>query len=138
GDLYTSVLPSLLVKGVKEAIDKSLAKKVLVGNIMTQAGQTDKFKPADFAREINKHLGKNKLDAVIINNKKPDSNALAAYKKQGAGFVAPETEALKGIKIVKADLLSKTIYKKAKGDVLHRSLLRHDSDKVAKLIWEII
>lgn len=136
GDLYTSILPNLLVKGVKEAIDKSRAKKILVGNIMTQAGQTDKFKPIDFIREVNKYLGKKKLDIMIINTKKPDARSLAKYKKQGAKCMLPETKGIKDTEIIKAELLGDGIYKKAKGDVLHRSLLRHDSDKLAKIIWE--
>jgi uncharacterized cofD-like protein len=137
GDLFTSVLPSLLVKGVKEAIDKSSAKKVLVGNIMTQAGQTDKFTPADFVNTVNQYLGKNKLDVILINSTKPGAIALSAYKKQGALFITPDVKGVKA-EVVKADLLNKTVHKKAKGDVLHRSLLRHDSDKVAKLIWELL
>lgn len=138
GDLYTSVLPSLLVKGVKEAIDRSSAKKVLVVNIMTQAGQTDKFSPADFVKVVNQHLGKNKLDAVMVNTEKPAAKALAAYKKQGAEFITPDLRGLKSNETIKADLVSNTVHKKTNGDVLHRSLLRHDSDKVAKVIWELL
>jgi uncharacterized cofD-like protein len=138
GDLYTSVLPSLLVKGVKESIDKSSAKKILVVNIMTQLGQTDKFKPADFVKAVNYYLGKKKLDAVLVNNKKPGAAALVAYKKQGAGLIAPEAKGLSAAEVIKADLLNNNLHKKTKGDVLHRSLLRHDSDKLAKLIWELI
>ncbi len=138
GDLYTSVLPSLLVKGVKETIDASSAKKVLVVNIMTQAGQTDKFSPADFVKVVNSHLGKKKLDVVLVNGKKPDAKALLAYKKQGAEFISPEIKGLNAVEVKSGDLLDKAIHKKAKGDVLHRSLLRHDSDKVAKIIWELL
>lgn len=138
GDLYTSVLPSLLVKGVKEAIDKSSAKKVLVINIMTQAGQTDGFKPADFVKVVNNYLGKKKLDVVFVNNRKPDVAHLARYKKSGAEFIAPDVKTLGKVKVIASDLLCNTVAKKAKGDALHRSFLRHDSDKVAKLIWELL
>ncbi len=138
GDLYTSVLPSLLVKGVKEAIDKSKANKILVLNIMTQTGQTDKFKPADFVKTINSYMGKKKLDVVLVNIKKPHTKALMAYKKQGAEYIVPQTKGLSGLEIIKKDFLSQVIHKKNKGDILHRSLLRHDSDKVAKIIWELI
>jgi uncharacterized cofD-like protein len=138
GDLFTSVLPSLLVQGVKQAIDKSKAQKILVTNLMTQAGQTDKFKPADFITAVNGYLGKNKLNCALVNNKKPNSKALAAYRKQGAEFILPETKGITGARIISADLLNNTVHKKAQGDVLHRSLLRHDSDKLAKLIWELV
>ncbi len=35
GDLYTSTLPHLLVKGIPEAIQKSKAFKIYIGNLMT-------------------------------------------------------------------------------------------------------
>ena len=78
------------------------------------------------------------MDIVLVNNKKPGHAALLKYGKQGARFIHPETDGRGNLQVVKADFLSKIIYKKPKGDVLHRSLLRHDSDKVARIIWEIL
>ncbi|MEK7618132.1 MAG: gluconeogenesis factor YvcK family protein [Patescibacteria group bacterium] len=137
GDLYTSILPNLLVRGIKESIDASKAKKVLVVNLMTRSGQTDRFSPADFIFEMNHHLGKKKLNVAIINSKKPDSVALKKYKKTGAEFVAPDAKSIKNIEILKADLLSHHLVKKIKGDGLERSVLRHDSEKLAKLIYNL-
>jgi uncharacterized cofD-like protein len=131
GDLFTSILPNILVKGVAEAVNKSKAKKVLVTNIMTKFGQTDGFKVSDFVKTTEKYLG-GKLDAVIANSKKPDAKALALYKKQKAVFVEPD------IKVKTADLLHSNTFQKASGDKLQRSLLRHDSDKLAKIIWELL
>lgn len=138
GDLYTSIIPNLLAKGIKEAIDESKARKILVTGLMTRPGQTDGFKPWDFIKEVNKYLGKKKLDAVIVNTEKPDAKMLAVYKKQGAEFVVPETTGLKGIEILKADLLSGQVFKKTQHDKVRRSLLRHNSNKLAKLIYENI
>jgi len=139
GDLYTSVLPSLLVDGIKQALDNSKAKKILVTNIMTTPGQTDNFYPLDFATAANSYLGHKKLDYLLINSKKPSLLALASYKKEGAKFVNPDVGGIRGPKTVLADLLCKTVFKKAEGDKLNtRSSLRHDSDKLAGLIWKII
>src|SRR3989344_3254586 len=99
GDLYTSILPNLLVNGIKQAIDNSKAKKVLVVNLMTRPGQTDNFKPEDFVVELNRHLGKKKLDAAIVNNQKPQSQILAVYKKGGASLVPPEIKSLQKQKL---------------------------------------
>lgn len=131
GDLFTSTIPNLLVKGIKEAVNKSSAKKVLITNIMTKFGQTDGFKVSGFVKTLEKYLG-GKLDVVIANSKKPDAKALAAYKKEKAVFV--ETD----VKAKTADLLFKGTFKKTPGDKLNRSMLRHDSDKLAKLIWELV
>jgi uncharacterized cofD-like protein len=136
GDLYTSILPNLLVKGIKEAIDASNAKKVLVVSLMTRPGQTDGFTPADFTNELNKHLGKKKLDACIVNTKKPEGKLLVKYKKTGAEFVKPDAGKIKA-DVIKAALLSDVVQTRIKGDSLERSVLRHDSEKLAQIIYEI-
>ncbi len=137
GDLYTSILPNLLVKGVREAIDASKAKKVLVVNLMTRPGQTDGFAPSDFVSELNKYLGNKKLDSVVINSKKPSVDAIKKYKKTGAEPVTSEANALSKIEVIKSDLVFHQTFKKTKGDSLERSILRHDADKLAKIIYEL-
>lgn len=137
GDLYTSILPNLLVKGIKQAIDSSRAKKVLVCSLMTRPGQTDGFTPADFEDEVNKYLGKKKLDAIIVNTKKPTAQVLAKYKKTGAEFVTPEIKKAKA-EVLKAELLSSQVFKRSNNDPVPRSLVRHDSDKLAQVIYENI
>jgi uncharacterized cofD-like protein len=136
GDLYTSILPNLLVKGVKEAIDSSHAKKVLVTAIMTKPGQTDGFNSSTFVEITNQYLGKKKLDSVIVNTEMPSKQALALYKKAGAEFVKP-VKNLSNIEVIAAELVSDVVHKKSKGDKLQRSLLRHDSEKLAKIIYSI-
>lgn len=140
GDLYTSVLPNLLVKGVKEAIEKSSAKKILITNIMTKRGQTDGFTAADFAKVLQDYLGKAKLDLVIVNKQRPINKWLVAYKKEKAEFVEPDIKQLEkqGVKAVAANLVSEFIFKRAVGDGLQRSFLRHDPDKTAKIIWGLL
>lgn len=137
GDLYTSILPNLLVKGVKEAINKSKAKKVLVTNIMTKFGQTDGFKAADFVRVLEQYLN-GKIDIAIQNNKKPSENVLKKYAAQKAEFVHTSLVIHKDLTVIAEDLISGNLAKKAAGDKLKRSMLRHDPDKLAKIIWEKI
>ncbi len=137
GDLFTSTIPNLLVKGVAEALNKSKAKKVLISNIMTKHGQTDGFKASDFVRELEKYLG-GKIDVVLENNKKPSPEVLKKYAAEKALFVEPDLKDGKDLKIFTGDLTSKDIVKKTSGDKLKRSFLRHDSDKLAKLIWELV
>lgn len=136
GDLYTSILPNLLVKGVKEAIDASKAKKVLVSSIMTKSGQTDGFDAETFVNITNQYLGKKKLDAVIVNTKKPDAKTLVIYKKTGAEFVSP-VKNISNTEVLSAELISNQIHKKSAADKLHRSILRHESNKLAQIIYEL-
>jgi uncharacterized cofD-like protein len=87
GDLYTSIIPNFLVKGVREEIKKSKAKKVFLCNLMTKRGETDHFTANDFLTTIEKYLGEGVLDYAIFNNKKPPERLVKKYKKQGAEFV---------------------------------------------------
>jgi uncharacterized cofD-like protein len=139
GDLFTSVLPNLLVKGVTEAINNSKAKKIAVINIMTKFGQTDTFKASDFMKALQKYLG-GKIDIVLLNTKKPAAKFISRYKKEKARLVVNDIENLKklGLQILAKDLLSQNVFQKNGGDVLKRSFLRHDSDKTAKVIWDLI
>lgn len=43
GSLYTSIIPNFLIAGLKEAIDKSQAKKLFISNVATQSGETDEY-----------------------------------------------------------------------------------------------
>lgn len=139
GDLFTSVLPNVLVSGVAKAINNSHAKKVLVTNIMTKFGQSDGFDASDFVK-ITEHYLKGKIDIAIVNNKKPNPSGIKAYKKQKAEYVEPDLKNLRQLKVdvVAADLVATNIFKKTPADSLKRSLLRHDSNKLAQLIWKLI
>lgn len=140
GDLYTSVLPNLLVKGIKQAIEKSSATKILITNIMTKRGQSDGFKASDFAEVLQGYLGRAKLDAAVVNDKKPAAALLARYRKERAEFVVPNITQIEknGVKAILAGLVSEFVFKRTNGDKLRRSFLRHDPDKTAKIIWEAI
>jgi uncharacterized cofD-like protein len=136
GDLFTSILPNILVSGVAPAIISSSAKKVLITNIMTKFGQTDGFRVSDFVRVLESYL-RGKIDVVLANDKKPAMSILNKYGKEKANFVELDLKNTKELKVISLDLISKHITKKASGDKLRRSFLRHDSRKVAKLIWGI-
>lgn len=67
GDLYTSLLPNLLVRDIARAVRESDAEKVYVCNLMTKHGETDGYKASDFVNAIHRHLG-GRVDRVIVND----------------------------------------------------------------------
>ncbi len=79
GDLYTSIIPNLLVRGVAEAIEASRARTVFVCNVMTKHGETDGFTPADFLREISIYLGGAPVDYALINSTPVSIEAQSVY-----------------------------------------------------------
>lgn len=128
GDLFTSIIPNLLVPGVKEAMQGTKARAFYIVNIMTKYGETDTFKGYDFVRSIEEYIGRT-TDGVIYNTMKPAQKILEQYKEEKAEFVEIDEnrKEWKGRKIYSLDLLSVT-----------GGIVRHDSKKLAALISEII
>ncbi len=124
GDLYTSIIPNLLVKGIVEAIKGSKAKKIYICNLMTKFGETYGFRASDFLKTLEAYLGEGILDYFIINCQRPSRSRLKPYLKEKADVVEIDEENLptKNPIVIKSKLLRKGV------------LIRHDPDKVARLI----
>jgi len=84
GDLYTSLLPNLLVEGIPQALNQTRAMLIHVCNLMTKAGETDDFQASDFAREINRYLGGALIDWIVVNTVPMPREIQAEYTRQGA------------------------------------------------------
>jgi len=87
GDLYTSIVPNLLVRGVVAALKSSKAKKVYICNLMTKFGETHGFKAHDFVSVVEKYLGKRVLDYAVFNSKKPSARVIRSYLEENSHFV---------------------------------------------------
>lgn len=136
GDLFTSILPNILPKGMAAALQKAKGKKILVVNIMTKPGQTDGFKASDFAAELQKYAGIYP-DVVIANTVKPEKTIAARYKRQGSAIVKADVKNIPA-RVITGNFLSTAIFMPMAGDALQRSVLRHDSKKMAKVIYSLI
>ena len=74
GSLFTSLLPALLVPGIREAIAASGALVVFNCNVATQPGETGGFDLADHLDALSRHEAGHLPDVVLANNR---FNALA-------------------------------------------------------------
>lgn len=127
GDLYTSIAPNLLVKGMREALGKTAAKIIYVVNLMTKFGETTNFKTSDFLRVIESHIGVGVLAYIIINNKQPSPARFKPYAHEKSSMVEIDIEtATKNPIPIVADLLRP------------RGFLRHDPAKLANIIRMIV
>ena len=80
GSLYTSIVANLLVPAVPEAIRASKAKVVYVCNIVTQPGQTGGHSVADHIAAVQRYLGEDVLDGVLVNSNIPPQEVLDRYR----------------------------------------------------------
>jgi uncharacterized cofD-like protein len=132
GDLFTSILPHLLVEGVAEAIQKSKAKLYFVLNLTTKAGETDYFKASDYIKALIFYLGdKNRLNYIVANKDGLHQEIVKMYKDAGQEVVKIDEKHCHEIapkaKIIKAKV----------GEYLKKDhLLRHNSQKLALSILE--
>ena len=69
GSLYTSLLPALLVPGIREAIVRSSAVRVYVCNVATQEGETQGFDLADHVEALRAHTEPDLVELVLANDR---------------------------------------------------------------------
>jgi len=138
GDLYTSLLANIVIKGVAVAIRKSKARLVYVLNLMTRMGQTYNFTALDHINEVKKYLGKFP-DIVLLNKRPIPENISKRYlKEENSVPVKDDLDNKFPFRIIKKNFISNKVYQKAKSDLLKRSLIRHDPEKLAKVIIELL
>ncbi|MBI2459030.1 MAG: YvcK family protein [Parcubacteria group bacterium] len=140
GDLCSSLIANFLVKGLSQAIARAKAKVIYVSNLITKPGHTDGFTLADYIKTLEKYLGRGAIGYVVYNKERPAEKFLKKYLRPGENLVAAgDLSRLSKIKFLGYNLLSHQFYKATKGDVLggFRSLVRHDSDKLAKVIYDL-
>jgi uncharacterized cofD-like protein len=69
GSLYTSLLPSLLLPEIRDAIVASPALRVFVCNVATQLGETTGMDLAQHVSALVAHAGPDIVDVVLANNR---------------------------------------------------------------------
>ena len=128
GDLYTSIIASLIIPGIKEALQKCNAKIIYILNIMTKFGETDDFKAYDFVRKIEYYLNR-QVDGIVCNTKRPCGRIMKKYAEVKSEFVAiDKLDNWVGRRFIYADNLLSTT----------DDIVRHDCRKLASLIQSIV
>lgn len=139
GDLYTSVICNLVVDNIGVDVRRSKAKKVYVMNLMTRFGQTDGYSALDHINEIEKYLGGKTIDYCLINKSGTISRkALLWYRKNDTFPVKDDLDGINSLKIIRRTFASNRFYQKSSSDKLVRSLIRHDPDRLAKALVDLL
>ena len=138
GSLYTSILANLLVTGIPEALKASRGIKVFVNNIMTQPGQTETYDTERHVSELIRYLGKDVLDYVILNSRKPPADVLKRYNSQGSFFLECDEQVVRrlGVKVISADLIEKEF--KEDFEWNKADYIRHDPEKLSNLLISLV
>lgn len=129
GSLYTSIIPNLLVRDIRDAILKTDAYKLYICNVMTQYGETDGFTASDHIKVLYEIVGQPFLDAVIVNTGIPEDKIIRKYMEEHSEPVVADIGNLTrlGVKVYAKNLLNTSW-----------NLARHNPIKLASLIMEVI
>lgn len=118
GSLFTSVLPNLLVEGIHQALANTHAPVIYVCNVACQRGETDGFDANDHLDALERHIGNNIIDVMIVNNAISEDN-----EKENLFYVRPKSN--NHVRIVSEDLADQ------------QNPRQHDARKLAKLILSL-
>lgn len=162
GRLYSDILPNLTLPEIAKAINESEAKKVFVGNIMSDPSKTHGFSVADHLAMVRQVAGI-EPDYVLVNDTPISSDVLEKYRLEGAEPVelehepedddavsklifadtGEETTLVEGAIVVTAPLVTETpqqIPYRANGEIRMRELAiaRHDPERLKSVFESIL
>ena len=130
GSLYTSILPNIICKQVKKALNDTNAPIMYLCNAVTQPGETDNFTVSDHVKLLNKYLDKRKVDVVIASNTKIKKKIAEKYEtEEQKDPVKIDYDKLKNlnVELIEDDLI-----------IVEDGTLRHNSLKLSTLILDYI
>lgn len=129
GNLYTNVIPNLLVKGVTRAIKNCKGFKIYISNIMTEPGQTHEYTLSDHIKAIIDHVGEGVIDYCIYDTGEIVPEIIRKYNEEGSELVDQDTAKAKsmGMHLLKRDLAT-----------VDGEKIRHNPDAIAASIVELI
>lgn len=124
GSLYTSVLPNLLVEGIRKALKQTTALRVFVCNVATQHGETDGFGVAEHLEALERHAGRGIVQVVVANNNiAPELPE--AWRAEAVRVSEEALRAYPGIQVIEEDV------------VAEENRYRHDPHKLAATIMRL-
>lgn len=121
GDLYTTILPVLIIPDIASALKKIKKIKIFIVNVANKPFETKGYSVPDFLSAIRKHLGAFPFNKVIVNNNF-SLPIPTPYQYSYVSLGVEKKEKQKNFSLVQADLVNK------------RFPLYHDPDKLAQIV----
>jgi len=142
GSLYGSIISNFLPTGIKTALKKTKAKKILITNLVSNRNQTHKFTPHKYLKVFQKYTKLQKpFDYLICPNisqknfEKKHKKIAESYSLEHSHFhswtkkTLEKFSKLHNIKVARSDIISITP---------HLNRLRHDPAKLSQTLKRII
>ncbi|MFA6963421.1 MAG: gluconeogenesis factor YvcK family protein [Patescibacteria group bacterium] len=121
GSLYTSIMPNLLISGLRNALKASSSVKIYIANCSTERGETENYTVEDHIRALESHAGANIFDYALVNSRVL-RRSIKSDKLGEVYNITTKQKEVGRIKIVRADLVDQ------------KNPLYHDPNKLAKKV----
>ena len=122
GSLYTSIVPNLLISGIRRALARSSAFKVYVCNVAEEPAQTEGFSVMDHLNVVRNYGGENAIHAIVANSNQPNTPTPA-----GLDFIRVDETWNDDVFLVEADVIDTSNPNKA---------ARHDPVKLSNALTD--
>jgi len=123
GSFFTSLMPPLLVRGVKEALKEMRGPIVLISNLLTEGSGMEGFTAADAAKWVSHAIGR-PVDVVIANTSCSSPEMLARY---AAEHKTP-------LELGNLDSRIETVL----GPFWKTEIARHDRQRLSFAVWSVL
>ncbi|GKV57053.1 gluconeogenesis factor [Sporosarcina sp. NCCP-2222] len=129
GSLYTSILPTILVRDIRDAVVAASAKKIYIGNLTTQAGETYRYTASEHVKALHDHAETNFIDTVLLNG----TDLSAELQAEGlSGQVWQVENDIEVLREIVPRIFIEPISIVTDGRVIH------DADRVASWVMDFI
>lgn len=135
GNLYASLIPNFLVRGIPEAISATRARLIYLVNLVTSPGHTEGWDAYDYMETVEEYARRS-MDLVIVNNHQLPSELLAVVPNGTAQVPIGELEG--DPRLVCTELLDTSPMPRNSGDIIVRNRLRHDPCKLGAILSRLL
>ena len=91
GSLFTSLIATLLVPGIKEAVRRTTARRIFVCNTRMQKGETEGLSASDHIGALMAHVGPDCVDSVVVQSPVLEADGVV-LDTDGLNFLHMEVE----------------------------------------------
>jgi uncharacterized cofD-like protein len=123
GSFFTSLMPTLLVDGVRDALASVNGPIILVANLLTEGRGMQAFTAADAAAWVERTIGR-PVDVVLFNSAQPSRDVLERYAREQKEPLALGTMP-DGTEVVEAAFW-------------RTDIARHDRRRLTYAVWSVL